>query len=94
MIYVFLATGFEDIEALAPVDIMRRAGLAVETVSITGELVVMSAHGVGIMADKLNCDYYRMLKGDMDAVNAYHGEYMVQYSWAELTAAQLEFGNW
>ena len=51
MIYVFLATGFEDIEALAPVDIMRRAGLAVETVSITGELVVMSAHGVGIMAD-------------------------------------------
>ena len=51
MIYVFLATGFEDIEALAPVDIMRRAGLSVETVSITGEYVVMSAHGVGVVAD-------------------------------------------
>ena len=38
MIYVFLATGFEDIEALAPVDIMRRAGLPVETVSVTAEL--------------------------------------------------------
>ena len=51
MIYVFLATGFEDIEAIAPVDIMRRAGLKVQTVSITGEKVVMSAHGVGITSD-------------------------------------------
>ena len=56
MIYVFLATGFEDIEALAPVDIMRRAGLEVQTVSITGERVVMSAHGVGIVADMLLAD--------------------------------------
>lgn len=53
MIYVFLATGFEDIEALAPVDIMRRAGLDVQTVSITGEQVVTSAHEVGITADLL-----------------------------------------
>lgn len=51
MIYVFLATGFEDIEALAPVDIMRRAGMKVQMVSITGEQVVVSAHGVGITAD-------------------------------------------
>jgi len=51
MIYVFLATGFEDIEALAPVDILRRAGLPVETVSITRDLVVVSAHGVGVQAD-------------------------------------------
>lgn len=53
MIYVFLATGFEDIEALAPVDIMRRAGLNVQTVSITGERIVESAHGVGVASDKL-----------------------------------------
>ena len=51
MIYVFLATGFEDIEAIAPVDIMRRAGLEVQTVSITGEEIVTSAHGVGIDSD-------------------------------------------
>ena len=53
MIYVFLATGFEDIEAIAPVDIMRRAGLEVQTVSITSERTVTSAHGVGIVADIL-----------------------------------------
>lgn len=52
MIYVFLATGFEDIEALAPVDILRRAGLPVETVSVTGEAVVVSAHGVGVLTDR------------------------------------------
>lgn len=56
MIYVFLATGFEDIEAIAPVDIMRRAGLEVQTVSITGERVVTSAHGVGITSDILLSD--------------------------------------
>lgn len=52
MIYVFLATGFEDIEALAPVDILRRAGLPVETVSVSGEQIVESAHGVGFVADR------------------------------------------
>ena len=56
MIYVLLATGFEDIEALAPVDIMRRAGLPVETVSTTGAEIVESAHAVGIKADKLLAD--------------------------------------
>lgn len=53
MIYLFLATGFEDIEAIAPVDILRRAGQCVETVSITGDRVVTSAHGVGFVADRL-----------------------------------------
>lgn len=53
MIYVFLATGFEDIEALAPVDILRRANLPVKTVSISNELMVYSVHGVGVLADML-----------------------------------------
>lgn len=53
MIYTFLASGFEDIEALAPIDIMRRAGLPVETVSITDDKVVTSAHGVPVVADRL-----------------------------------------
>ena len=53
MIYQFLATGFEDIEALAPLDIIRRAGLEITTVSITGDKTVYSAHGVGVVADAL-----------------------------------------
>lgn len=51
MVYVFFATGFEDIEALAPVDIMRRAGVDVQTVSIYDERVIESAHGIGIVTD-------------------------------------------
>lgn len=53
MIYAFLATGLEEVEALAPIDVMRRAGLEVKTVSVTGDKLVMGAHGVGIMADSL-----------------------------------------
>ncbi len=44
-----------------------------------------------IRPELLDCDYYRFLEGDIDAVNAYRGEYMLQYSWAEMTAAQLTF---
>jgi two-component SAPR family response regulator len=44
-----------------------------------------------IRKELLDCDYYRMLDGDNDAVNAYRGEYMSQYSWAELTAGALYF---
>ena len=51
--YVFLAEGFEEIEALAPVDVMRRAGLHVVMVSISEDLVVKSAHGIPVVADTL-----------------------------------------
>lgn len=43
---------------------------------------------LAIRADLVDCDYYRMLRGDMAAVNSYRGEYMRQYSWAELTAGR------
>lgn len=51
MIYVFLADGFEEIEAFAPVDILRRAGLEVKLVSITDDYVVTGAHGISVMTD-------------------------------------------
>lgn len=51
MVYVFLANGFEEIEALAPVDILRRGGVKVKTVSVTGSEFVETAHGVTIKAD-------------------------------------------
>ena len=52
-IYEFLANGFEEIEALAPVDILRRGGQEVVTVSVTGNRLVESSHGVTVMADML-----------------------------------------
>lgn len=52
-VYEFLAEGFEEIEALAPVDILRRGGVDVQTVSVTGSLEVVSSHGVTVKADLL-----------------------------------------
>ena len=51
--YVFLADGFEEIEALSVIDILRRAGMPVKTVSITSALQVKGAHGVTVTADVL-----------------------------------------
>ncbi len=50
MVYVFLAEGFEEMEALAPIDILRRAGLSVQTVGIGGREITGS-HGVTFIAD-------------------------------------------
>lgn len=50
MIYVMLADGFEEIEALCPVDMLRRAGLNVRTVGVTGKTVTGS-HGIPVLAD-------------------------------------------
>ena len=52
-VYVFLADGFEDVEALIPVDVWRRGGVDVTTVSIMGDYMVETAHGVRLMADTL-----------------------------------------
>lgn len=51
--YLFLAEGFEEIEALATLDIMRRAGMPVCSVSITDNHQIRGAHGVDVRADKL-----------------------------------------
>ncbi len=51
--YVFLAAGFEEIEALTVVDILRRAGIPVRTVSITASLQVVGAHGIPVTCDVL-----------------------------------------
>lgn len=51
--YVFLADGFEEIEAIATVDILRRAGIEVDTVSINKSKIAVGAHGVPVQADHL-----------------------------------------
>ena len=51
MVYMFLANGFEEIEALCPLDLLRRAGVEVTTVGINGAETVMGAHGICVHAD-------------------------------------------
>ena len=51
MIYIFLADGFEEIEALTPLDVFRRAGLNTLTVSITDKLTVVGSHNISVLAD-------------------------------------------
>ena len=63
-VYVFLANGFEDVEALIPVDVLRRGGVEVVTVSIVPDSqVVETAHNVQIVADAMieDCNF-----GDAD----------------------------
>lgn len=56
MVYVFLADGFEIIEALAPVDMMTRANIEVKTVGVTGE-VVTSSCGIQVKSDMTIDDF-------------------------------------
>ncbi|MDE5656935.1 MAG: DJ-1/PfpI family protein, partial [Muribaculaceae bacterium] len=51
--YLFLAQGFEEIEALTVVDVLRRAGMDIKTVSVSTSKHVSGAHGIGVTADLL-----------------------------------------
>lgn len=54
--------------------------------------VLVREHGQwAIRPDLIECDYFRMLKGDSNAISAFNGDYMSQYSWAERTTAKLHF---
>ena len=60
MVYMLLGTGFEETEAIAPLDLLRRAGVETATVGVTGK-TVYGSHGIGIEAD--------ILLSEMDLTN-------------------------
>ena len=64
-----------------------------KTLSAIGmdDALIRYSNQAAIRRDMVDCDYYRMLDGDMNAVNSFRGEYMAQYSWAELTEGKLLF---
>lgn len=53
MNYIFLDNGFEEIEAITTIDLLRRANIALTTVSVTGDILVTGAHAISVKADKL-----------------------------------------
>lgn len=76
--FLFLANGFEEIEALTTVDVMRRAGMDVKTVSINVDRNVSGAHGVTVIADATfeECDFdkaeWLILPGGMPGATNLH----------------------
>ena len=108
-IYQFMAEGFEDVEELAPVDILRRGGQEIVMVSITGSELVTSAHGVTIKVDALFEDVdlgdadLLMLPGGMPGstnLNAHEGlrkaivrHYEAGRRIAAICAAPMVFGS-
>ena len=75
MVYMLLGTGFEETEAIAPLDLLRRAGVEVATVGINGK-VITGSHGIPVTADmelsEMNLDNMDMivLPGGLGGVNS------------------------
>jgi len=53
MLHIFIADGFEEIEAITTIDLLRRAGAEVTTVAVKASATVKGAHGIPVVADKL-----------------------------------------
>ena len=56
-----------------------------------GDMVIRRRGLLGLRLERVDCDYYRMLDGDPDAVNAFRGEYMSQYGWANFSEGNVNF---
>lgn len=54
-----------------------------------GNTILKNRNSIAIDCVLVDCDYYDFLRHIPYAVNSYHGEYMMQYSWAEITTASL-----
>ena len=54
-----------------------------------GNIILKNRNSIAIDCESVDCDYYDFLRHIPYAVNSYHGEYMMQYSWAEITTAAL-----
>lgn len=57
------------------------------------DILIKRRGQIGIDTTKIDCDYYKWLEGDPNARAAFNGEYMFQYSWAEVTLGSMIFGK-
>ena len=97
MNYLFLDNGFEEIEAITVVDLLRRAGIPLTTVSITGKPMVLGAHNVAVEADGLfeNVDFddaeMLILPGGQTKLDQHNGlcELLTQHNEADKLNAAI-----
>ena len=94
-VYVFLAEGFEEMEAVTPVDLLRRANVDAKFVSITGDKAVTGTHGVTYMADLL----FEEIEEDADMLVLPGGmpgttNLMAHEGLAELLVKQYDTHKW
>lgn len=68
MVYLLLGTGFEETEAIAPLDLLRRAGIEVRTVGLT-DWIVVGSHGIPVQADMMIQQLQLELKQNPDAAD-------------------------
>ena len=95
MIYIFLATGFEETEMIVPLDMCRRAGLEVKTVSVNDEMSVTGSHGITIKADlRVTDSEYKPEKAEMIILpGGMPGTKNLEKSKEVLTALKTAFEN-
>ena len=55
-----------------------------------GDVVELEQGTLRVVPEKLDCDYYRLLQGDGDAIREYQGEYMCAYPWASSTEGYID----
>lgn len=53
------------------------------------DIIIKTHNNISLDVTKVDCDYYNLLKGDITAVNSYTGEFMTNFSWAEMIAGYL-----
>lgn len=110
MVYLFLANGFEDVEAVASMDILRRADIELTTVSITKNKTVLSAHNVPMIADALfeECSFDKLEAivfpggmGNAEGLSAHEGVKKLLFKYkdtpaylAAICASPMVFGKY
>ena len=54
------------------------------------DILDMKRGQIALITEKVECDYYQWLGGLVSGINAYHGEFMNQYAWAEFVNASIQ----
>ena len=57
------------------------------------DIVIKKYNSLSVNTNAFQCDYYDFLNMDVNAINSYMGEYMINYSWSEFTTGMLEEKN-